>query len=39
MAQVDVDVEEALVADDHGRVVNGLKLTCTRCSHEVEVVR
>jgi DNA polymerase-3 subunit epsilon len=37
MAQVDVDVEEALVADDHGRVVNGLKLTCTRCSHEVEV--
>lgn len=37
MAQVEVDVEETEVTSDSGRILDGVKVTCSRCGHEVEV--
>ena len=37
VAQVDVEVEEIEVTSNSGRIVDGVRVTCGRCSHEVEV--
>jgi len=35
--QVDVDVEEVELEGKNGRPVDGIKVTCSRCDHSVEV--
>lgn len=37
MAEVQVDVEEVELENDRGVKIDGIKLTCGRCGHEVEV--
>jgi hypothetical protein len=37
MATVRVTVEETEVENDSGRMIPGLKLTCSQCNHSVEV--
>jgi hypothetical protein len=35
--RVEVDILEDEVENDDGRPISGLRLTCERCGHEVEV--
>jgi DNA polymerase-3 subunit epsilon len=37
MASVDVEVDEIEVTANSGRIVDGVRVTCGRCSHSVEV--
>jgi DNA polymerase-3 subunit epsilon len=37
MSQVDVEVDEIEVTANSGRIVDGVRVTCGRCSHAVEV--
>jgi DNA polymerase III subunit epsilon len=37
MSKVDVEVEEIEVTSNSGRIVEGVRVTCGRCSHTVEV--
>jgi ribosomal protein S27E len=35
--KVEVEVEEVQIETDDGRLVDSVKVTCSRCQHEVEV--
>jgi hypothetical protein len=37
VAKVQVDVEEVELENDCGVMIEGIKVTCGRCGHEVEV--